>query len=69
MGNPEILNIIFVFFDKKGLSIIGNRVSKCTIKYLGLWFFILNNKGNKFEKKINKNENLLWINPSLGMNL
>ena len=33
---PIFLKNGLVFFDKKGLSIIGNRVSKCTIKYLGL---------------------------------
>ena len=58
-GSPEILSIIFVFLDKNGLSIIGNRVNKCTTKNLGLLIFMLNNRGKKFEKKINKNENRL----------
>ena len=42
-GKPDILKIILVFLEIKGLKIIGKIVNKWTIRYFGFSFWIFKN--------------------------
>ena len=68
-GKPDILKIILVFLEIKGLKIIGKIINKWTIRYFGFSFWILKINGKKLIKKYYQKRNSTLNKTFFGRNL